>query len=434
MTGPTMAHPVNPPRVRLPKLLQGVGFAVFRCTAMRNWIHRHGRVFEINVPIFGRTVVVSDPALVRPVCAASAEQLVNVQPNLGNWFGSGSVFALDGNRHRDRRRLLAPAVHGHSLKNCEKVIEDETLRESANWPENEEFRTLEPMSRITLKVILRTIFGSDESERDELAHLGALVPPYTRLGQLMAFVPEPPFPTGRYSPWGKLDEFRKAFDQIVFTRIAHARGDPRLSERPDVLASLVRSGLPRKDVCDELLTVIGAGHETTATALGWAFERLRRHPDVLVELVREVDEGGSNFRRATILELLRARTVIDVAGRRVGAPSFDLGEWRIPQGRTVLVRIADLHENPESFPRPERFDPERFRGTRPAASAWLPFGCGARRCLGADFAIHEMDVVLRTVLQNFRIHTDAAVDEAPYFRGIAHTPKLGGRVTMNRRR
>ena len=107
--------------------------------------------------------------------------------------------------------------------------------------------------------------------------------------------------------------------------------------------------MSRSDICDELMTLIGAGHETTATALGWTFERLRRHPDVLAELVKEVDEGDSDFRRATILELLRVRTVIDVAGRRVTAATFDLGEWRIPHDRTVLVRIADLHENPEIF-------------------------------------------------------------------------------------
>jgi cytochrome P450 family 138 len=194
-----------------------------------------------------------------------------------------------------------------------------------------------------------------------------------------------------------------------------------------------RAGMSRSDICDELLTLIGAGHETTATALGWAFERLRRHPDVLAELVRAVDEGGGDFRRATILELLRVRTVIDVSGRRVRAPNFDLGEWRIPHDRTVLVRIADLHANPEIYPHPERFDPYRFRGARPAAPAWLAFGGGTHRCLGADFAIAEMDIVLRTVLQNFRIQTDDAADEKSYFRGIAHTPKLGGRVVVNRR-
>src|SRR5690348_5107011 len=128
---------------------------------MRSWIERNGRIFEINIPLFGRSVVVSDPVLVRSVCTAGHEQLINVEPNLGNWFGPGSTFGLDGSRHRDRRRLLAPAFHGCSLRHYQTIIEDETLRESANWPENREFRILEPMNRITLTVILRTIFGAD---------------------------------------------------------------------------------------------------------------------------------------------------------------------------------------------------------------------------------------------------------------------------------
>ena len=404
---------------------------------MRNWIKRHGRIFEINVPFFGRSVIVSDPALVRSVCTASAEQLINMQPNLSNWFGPGSTFGLNGGRHRDRRRLLAPAFHGQRLKNYEKVIEDETLRESANWPENREFRILEPMNRITLNVILRTIFGAEGAELEELREI---LPPYMKLGQLLAFVPVPPFRTGRHNPWGKLDEFRGAFDRIVCTLIDRADADPGLAERTDILAFLLRSSrddetaIPRLEICDELLTLVCAGHETTASALAWTFERLRRHPDVLAELVREVDEGGSAFRRATISETLRVRTVIDVFGRRVRSPNFDLGEWRIPGERTVLVRIANLHENREIFPHPERFDPYRFRGTRPAAPAWLAFGGGARRCIGADFAITEMDIVLRTVLRNFRIHTDTAADEKSYFRGVAHIPKLGGRVVVNRTR
>ena len=428
---------LNPPRVRLPKLVQGIGFAFYRRKAMRTWIKRHGRIFEINVPIFGRSVVVSDPALVRSVCTASGEQLINVQPNLNNLFGHGSVFGLDDCRHRDRRRLLAPAFHGQILKNYEEIIEDETQRESANWPEDKEFRILEPMNRITLNVILRTIFGADGPELEELREI---VPPFMKLAQPMAFVPAPPRWTRRYSPWRKLDEFRQAFDRIVCTLIDRADADPNLVERLDILAFLLRSrrddstAMPRRDLCDELLTLVCAGHETTASVLAWAFERLRRHPDVLAELVREADEEGSDFRRATIFEVLRARTVVDVIGRRVRAPNFDLGEWLIPHDHTVFVRIADLHENPDVFPDPQRFDPHRFCGTRPTAPAWLAFGGGTRRCIGADFTIAEIDIVLRTVLRNFSIQTDAAADEKSYFRGVAHIPNLGGRVTLTRRR
>jgi cytochrome P450 family 138 len=445
MTDPAAANPcetappnrLNPPQVRLPKLVQGAAFAFFRRQSMRHWINRHGHIFEINVPFFGRSVIVSDPALVRLMCTTGAEHLVAVQPNIGNLLGPGSVFALDDGPHRDRRRLLSSPLHGQCLKGYEQMIVDETLREAANWPENREFRILEPMNRIALNVILRTLFGAEEPE---FAELREILPSFMKLGSVMAFVPRPPFRTGRHSPWGKLDESRRAIDRIIFALIDRAEADPTLGERRDILALLLRSryddgtAIPRMDISDELLTLIGAGHVTTASALAWAFERLRRHPDVLAELAREVDEGGSAFRRATISESLRVRTVLDVAGRRVRSSNFNLGGWRIPQGRTVFVRIADIHDNPEIYPHPERFDPNRFLGTKPAPQTWLPFGVGSRRCVGADFVSAEMDIVLRTVLQNFRIQTDAAPDEKAHFRGVAHIPKLGGLIVVNRRR
>ncbi|WP_231748729.1 cytochrome P450 [Mycobacterium sp. M26] len=434
-----MGEPTSaPPRVRLPKLVQGVEFAVFRRRAMRRWIKRHGRIFEMNIPFFGRSVVVSDPALIRAVCSSSPEQLANVQPNVGNWFGPGSLFALDGSRHRARRRLLAPAFHGRALTRHTAMIEDETLREVANWPQNVEFRTLEPMSRITLNVILRSLFGSDGLSGAELEMLRATIPPYVRLGQLLAFVPGPPAVVRRHSPWRRMDAFRAAFDRVVFAHIAAAEADPALDVRTDILALLVRArredeaGVSCVDISDELLTLICAGHETTAAALSWLFERLRRHPQVLAELVDEVDAGGHQLRRAAIAEVLRSRTVIDVAGRRVITPDVQLGGWRVAQGATVLVRIADLHDNEEVFAHPERYEPQRFCGERGSA-AGLAFGGGTRRCLGADFATTEMDVVLRIVLQNFRIHTDAAADEKSSFHGIAHVPKRGGRITVSRR-
>jgi cytochrome P450 len=424
-----------PPAVPLPKPVQLVLMAGFRRWFLRTAMKRYGQVFAINVPFFGRSVVVADPSLLRQVYLASTDDLMNVQPNLSRIFGPGSVFALDGTEHRKRRKLLAPPFHGQSIKNYEKVIEEETLREIATWPEGAEFATLEPMNRITLNVILRTVFGADGAELD---YLREIIPPWAALGSRMATLPEPSFNTGRHSPWGRLAEFRRNFDRTVFALIDKAQADPALDERTDILALLLRStyedGTPmsRQDVSDELLTLLGAGHETTASTLGWAFERLRRHPQVLARLVEENDNGDNEFRRAFIQELQRNRTVIDFSGRHVAAPHFDLGEWRIPHGYTVMVALANIHANPDVFPDPERFDPERFLGKRPP-TAWVPFGGGTRRCIGAAFAEVEMDVVLRTVLSHLVIETDDAPDEKVHFRGIAFTPKNGGLITVRRR-
>jgi cytochrome P450 len=426
----------RPPELPYPKLAQGIAFAGFRRWMMRKATKKYGPVFTINVPFFGRTVMVNDKSLVKPVFMASTDVLINVQPNLSRLFGEGSVFALDREQHRTRRKLLAPPFHGQSIRNYEKIIEEETLRETANWPEGQEFRSLEAMNRITLNVILRAVFGADGVELD---FLRKIIPPWAELGSRMATLPEPPFSLGRRSPWGKLEEFRRSFDKTVFTLIDKAEADPALDERTDILALLLRSryedGTPmsRQHISDELLTLLGAGHETTASTLGWAFERLRRHPDVLAELVKENDEGGSEYRQAMILELQRVRTVIDFAGRHVAASHFELGEWDIPHRYTIIVNLAAMHEDPDIFPDPERFDPTRFLGTRPPAFAWVPFGGGTRRCIGAAFADTEMDVVLRTILRHFTIDTDDAPDEKIHFRGIAYTPKDGGRVVVRRR-
>jgi cytochrome P450 len=425
----------TPPVIPLPKLVQGVLLAGFRRWFLRNALKRYGPVFTMNVPFFGRSVVISDPALARQVFLTSAEDLINVKPNLSRIFGSGSVFALDGKEHRARRKLLAPPFHGQSIRNYEAIIEEETLRETANWPEGQEFPTLEPMNRITLNVILRTVFGADGTELD---YLRKIMPPWAKLASRMATLPEPRFSTGPYSPWGRLAAFRRNFDRTVFALIEKAEADPQLEDRTDILALLLRStyedGTPmsHQDVSDELLTLLGAGHETTASTLGWAFERLRRHPAVLAELVRENDEGGNEFRQATLVELQRNRTVIDFSGRHVKARYVDIGDWRIPHGSTVMVSLGNVHADPEAFPNPERFDPYRFLGTR-TPTAWVPFGGGTRRCIGSAFANVEMDVVLRTILRHFVIETDDAPEEKIHFRGIAFTPKDGGLITVRRR-
>ncbi len=381
-------------------------------------------------------MVVGDPQLAKRIFTTSPDELGNIQPNLSRLFGSGSVFALDGEDHRQRRRLLAPPFHGKSMKNYEEIIEEETLRETADWPEGKPFPTLPSMMWITLNAILRAVFGAEGAELDELRRL---IPPWTTLGSRMAALPKPKRNYGRYSPWARLDEWRRQYDVIIDKLIEAEQADPNFEDRTDVLALMLRSTyddgsrMSRKDIGDELLTLLAAGHETTASTLGWAFERLTRHPDVLAALVEEADAGGSELRQATILEVQRARTVIDFAARRVYPPVYRLGEWTIPRGDSILVSIARIHEDPEVFPDPERFDPQRYIGGKPSAFAWIPFGGGTRRCVGAAFANMEMDVVLRTILRHFSIQTTTAPGERWHGRGVAYTPKDGGKVVVHRR-
>jgi cytochrome P450 family 138 len=413
-------RPINlPPRPPIPKPLLGVAFSVSRRWTVAQIARRHGSVFTLNLPVFGRTVVVADPQLAKQLFMANTDDVGNIQPNLSRVLGPGSVFALDGGEHRRRRRLLTPPFHGKSIKNYETIFEEETLRETANWPEGQAFATLRPMMRITLNTILRAVFGAEGEQLDELRRI---IPPWVTLGSRVATLPTPSRTYGRYSPWGRLAKYRRQYDAVIDKLIDRVAADPNFESRDDVLALLLRStyedgaAMSRLDIGDELLTLLAAGHETTGSTLAWAFERITRHPQVLAKLVEETATDDNEYRQATILEVQRARTVIDFAGRHVYSPTFEVGDWVIPRGYSVLASISLM-----------------YVGTRPPTFAFIPFGGGTRRCVGAAFANVEMDVVLRTVLRHFVIDTTTAPAEKVHSRGVAYTPKDGGRMVVHRR-
>lgn len=425
-----------PPRPRLPTFLQAAGFVLSRRRTVEWMAARHGEVFTIKVPVFGNMVTVADPQIARQLFAANTDDVGNVQPNLSRILGSGSVFALDGAEHKRRRKLLTPPFHGKSIKNYETIFEEETIREAASWPDGEEFESLEPMMRITLNVILRAVFGADGEQLDELRRI---IPPWVTLGSRLAVLPSPSRTYGRFSPWGRLGAYRRRYDAVIDRLIDTVKADPDFESRDDVLTLLLRStyedgsAMSRRDIADELLTLLAAGHETTAATLAWVLERVTRHPDVLAGLVEEAATDDNEYRQAVILETQRVRTVIDFAGRHVHAPTFELGDWVIPKGYSIFVAIDYLHGRPADFEDPKRFDPRRYLGQRPPTFAFIPFGGGVRRCVGAAFANVEMDVVLRTMLRHFDIQTTSAPDEKIHSRGVAYTPKSGGRVVVRRR-
>ena len=279
-----------PPAARIPKAVQGAAFSISRRWIVRQMARRKGDVFMLNVPVYGPIVVVANPQLAKQIFTTSPEVLGNIRPNLSRLLGAGSVFALDGEEHRQRRRLLAPPFHGKSIKNYENIIEEETLREIADWPQQTSFATLPPMMRITL--ILRAVFGAEGAELDQLREI---LPPWVTLGSRLAVLPKPKRTYGRYSPWGRLAEWRRRYDVILDKLIDAELADPDLEARTDVLALMLRSTyedgstMSRNDIGDELLTLLAAGHETTAATLGWAFERVSRHPEVLAKLAAEAD-------------------------------------------------------------------------------------------------------------------------------------------------
>jgi cytochrome P450 len=430
----TTGGPVRPDGPALPRLVQGGLALAAPLWTMRRLRDRYGTAFTVNLPYVGEAVVISDPAEVKQLFTTSQEAADNVDFNLGRVLGPNSFFALRGQAHHRQRKLLAPPFHGRRLRAYEAVVEQEAVREMATWPEGREFATLEPMMRITLNAILRAVFGADGAE---LAELRDLIPAMVKLGSRLAVLPIPRTDLGRWSPWGRARGYRREYDAIVDRLIAAARD--HLDERGDILALMLQSryddGAPmsRDEIADQLLTLLTAGHETTATTLAWAVERLRRHPGVLRRLADEADAGGSELREATILEVQRVRPVIDKTARQVRAPSLRLGRWTLPRGQVVLISIYLIHTDEALFPDPYRFDPDRFTASRPDTYQWIPFGGGGRRCIGAAFAHMEMNVVLRTLLRDFTLEPTSQRGERWHSRGIAYCPARGGRAVVHRR-
>lgn len=424
---------VLPPGPTTPRFIQGIYATVAPLRGLPRLCDRFGDAFTVNVPIFGRAVVISDPAQIRQLFRAGPEIAENIQPNLGRVLGPGSMFALTGEEHRRQRKLLVPPFHGRRLAAYEAIAEQETARELATWPEDRPFATMPSMMRITVNVILRAVFGASGSDLDRLRQQ---LPKAVRLGSFLAAVPVPKVAWG---PWGRLRALRRDYDATIARLVAEAGRDRGLDQRDDVLALLVQSryedGSPMSDteIGDQLLTLLSAGHETTATTLAWAVERLRRHPDVLRDLAAETDAGGGALREAVITEVQRTRPVIDLVGRYVTAESLQLGRWTLPRGTNVLVSIALLHQNPALFGNPQAFDPSRFLDAKPDLYQWIPFGGGTRRCIGAAFANMEMNVVLRTMLRDFTLQPTTEPNEQWRSRGVANAPSRGGVAVVHRR-
>ncbi len=396
-------------------------------------------VISVNLPGAGHAVVITDPLLVKDLFNTSTDLIERPtfgSGTLGDAFGPGSTFSLAGNELLARRKMVVPMFHGRRLRSYEHIIEEEVMREIATWPEGREFQVLPPMTRIALGSILRATFGVEGIGLDEFHDL---VPTIVTLIGLGLLVPQAlRRDLGRWTPWGRYLRYRRRFDAAVESLIVDARVDPALEERSDVLALLVQAryenGEPITDqhISDELLTLLASGHETTASSLAWAVERLIRHPELLARLAEEVDAGGSELRQATIWEVQRTRPVLDASLRRTKT-RVRLGDWVIPENTNLISSIRLAQESEENFPDPTSFNPDRFIGTGPKPAAWIPFGGGVNRCVGAGFANMEMDVALRTLLREIRFAPTDAPDERRRWRGVATVPARGARAVVHRR-
>ncbi len=425
-----------PPGPRSPAPLQLLGMLSRGRPYIQKQQARYGDLFTVRMFTMGDWVFPGTTDLIRKTFTAPADVLHAGESNmLEPILGPYSLLSTDQGQHLRQRKLLLPPFHGARMKEYEQLIEEITREEIAKWPVSEEFSVLPSTMKITLRAILRAVFGA---EGETMRRLEELLPELVEKGSALSIVPFIHKDLGPWSPWGKFLKLRGEVDDALDTLINASRADPAIADRGDVLALLVQAhyedGEPmgNAEIRDQLVTMLAAGHETTANTLGWAVERLRRHPEALARVVHAVDEGDAEYVAATVREVQRVRPVIMFTTRLVKQP-FELGGYVLPPGTRIALGGAVTHYDERLFPNAREFRPERFVGVKPGTYSWLPFGGGVRRCIGASFAHLEMEVVLRTILQTYELIPTTDRPERIAFRGVAHAPGQGGRAIVRPR-
>jgi len=402
---------------------------------VKRW-RRYGDVFSSRFPIFGRVVYVADPALVKEVFLGDPTTFHAGEANtlaLGDALGDHSLLTLDEGRHLSQRKLLLPPFHGESVRRYVEVMAEATEREVATWPIGKEIQLRPRMQAITLEVILRAVFGVRDDARMDLFR--ERIPPLGEATSILNWLPFMDRDLGGITPAARFRRALAAVDELIYAEIADRRAAPDGEDR-DVLSLLLRArhedGSPMTDpeLRDELMTLLTAGHETTATGLAWAFERLLRTPRVLARLTASLDDG--DYLDAVVKETLRVRPVVVDVARKLTRET-EVAGWRLPAGTLVLPAIAVMHARPDLYDSPEEYRPERFLDSETESYAWIPFGGGVRRCIGASFAQVEMRTVLREVLRRVRLRAPSQRPERGVIRHVTVVPGRGARAVVTER-
>jgi cytochrome P450 len=427
-----------PPGPRLPRIVQTAGFVFGGPRFLNACRRRYGSAVTFSTLFDSRFVIVFDPALVKQVFQGSNDELHAGEANalLGPVLGERSVLLLDGSEHLRHRKLLLPPFHGTRMQSYAETMHTATDHEIDRWPVGEPFALLPSMRSLTLRVIVEAVFGYGPGpEQQQLAHhLGAMVAPLSAPRGLPLMLLLGRLGSGR-STATEFEQRRKRVDELLFAEISKRRAEPDLAERDDVFSALLLAEdedgerLTDEEIRDELLTLLLAGHETTATGLAWTFDLLLHAPQLLARAA----ERDNEYLDAVIKEALRIRPVIPGIGRVVHKEPFRLNGYVIPPGVEINPSIRMIHRDPTLYPNPSRFDPERFLAhDAPDTYTWVPFGGGTRRCLGASFAQMEMRVVLARVLERTALTAaDPELDEVR-FSAITLSPRNGVRVLQTR--
>jgi cytochrome P450 len=428
-----------PPGPRVPSAVQTLGWWTRPHAYMERLRERYGKRFTLRLLATPPFVMHSEPEHVKEIFTAPPEVL---HPGEGAGIlepivGRNSVILLDESAHLEQRKLMLPAFHGERMERLSELVDEVTGREVAGWPRGEPFELHPRLQALTMEVILRAVFGLDPGSR-----LDGLRDRLTGMMQFssnpMSMLPPLQRLFGERGPYGGFFQLRDEADALLFELIDERRAEG--GDRDDVLSMLLEarhdddgSPMSAQELRDELMTLLVAGHETTASELAWAFVRLTREPEVRANLTDDVDGGDGSYLAATINETLRRRPVLPNAAPRLVNQPIEVGGWSYEPGVCLVANSYLLHHDPEIYPDPYAFRPERFLDSEPGTYTLIPFGGGRRRCLGASFAILEMKAVLRAVFSTLELGPAAEGLELTRRRAITVSPRVGARAVVRDR-
>jgi len=428
-----------PPGPRLPGMVQALATLAAPVAVFPRVARKYGVPFTLRLAPERRPIVaVSDPAHVREVFAGSPSVFHAGKGNelLRPILGDHSLLLQDGDEHARARRLLAPAFGRREIAGYRTLVEEVTAQQLDTWPRSGRVRAHVLLNQLTLEVILRVVFGVTDSAR--LDRIRPVVARAVDAGPVVMIGLGIPA-LHRVWPWSRELRDLEVLADFLRGEIAAARRDPALAERRDLLALLVRAsaedaqGLTDAELHHQLVTLVAAGHETTATAMAWSMLELARHPAIQDRCVAEIAEGGElPYLEAVLKESLRLHPVVPMVMRELQEDTT-LGGRTYPRGVTISPSIVLAHRDPAAYPSPREFDPGRFLGEVPSPTTWLPFGGGARRCIGASFALMEGEVILRQVLERYRLDPVGSGREWPRARNVTLYPWRRARLELSPR-
>jgi cytochrome P450 len=431
-----------PPGPKVPASYQIAGSWLRPTAVVLRTRERYGKRFSVRLPGQPPFVVLSDPDDIKQVFQAPPEVL---HPGEGARIlkpivGPNSVILLDEKPHLSQRKLMLPAFHGDAMQSLAELMNELTEREISTWPQDQPVALHPRLQQLTLEIVLRAVFGLEQgAQLDRLREL---------LTQVLEFAENPIslLPVAQRAlagrgPMGRLERLSEETDRLIFELIEQRRRED--AHGPDVLTLLLSarheddSPMSPAELRDELVTALVAGHETTASQLAWGFELLARHSEAASRLARELDDPDSAYLTATIHEIMRMRPVLMNAEPRLVKQRVEIGGVSYPPGVVLIASAYLVHHDPDVYPRPNAFRPERFLesegGKAPGTYTWLPFGGGRRRCLGASFAMLEMKIVLRAVLERNLVLPVGDRPERARRRSITISPSRGCEVILRAR-